>query len=61
MNKLLQLEEWFHPDVAVGQLPSENETFQQIAHVIELKDPTMYKPTYKPNTHWSHWPEGGTL
>ena len=41
--------------------PSGHRTFQQLARVLETGDISLYKPTDKPNTQWSHWPEGGTL
>jgi len=59
--KILELHEWFHPDVAGGDLPSESETFRQIAEVIETGNVALYKPTQQPNTHWENWPEGGVL
>lgn len=59
--KIIELRDWFHPDTVNNELPSENETFQQIAKVLEFNNPDLYKPTHKPNTHWKNWPEGGTL
>lgn len=59
--KILELHEWYHPDVANAELPSENETFRQIAKVLETGISDFYKPTHKPNTHWKNWPDGGTL
>ena len=59
--KIIELHEWFHPDVINGALPSENETFKLIAKVLESGNPEHYKPTHKPNTHWTNWPDGGTL
>jgi hypothetical protein len=59
--KILELHEWHHPNLVKGDLPSENETFKQIAKVIETGSADFYKPTHKPNTHWMNWPEGGTL
>ena len=58
---LLQLDEWCHPDIVEGELPSQSEVFQQIADVIVSKDVAKYKPTLEPNTHWVNWPEGGSL
>lgn len=58
---ILELHEWFHPDVANGELPSANETFQQIAQVLPTGDVQLYRPMEKPNTHWKNWLEGGTL
>jgi len=61
MKQILQLEDWHHPDVCSSELPSNNETFQQLAQVIASNDTSLYNPTMEPNTHWKNWPEGGTL
>jgi len=53
--------EWNHPDLAMREKPSENETFQQLASVISTGDITSYKPSKEANTHWRNWPEGGAL
>jgi hypothetical protein len=59
--KILEIHEWFHPDVINYELPSENETFKQIAKVLETGDIEFYSPTLQPNTHWTNWPDGGRL
>lgn len=41
--------------------PSSYKTWQQIAKVLATGDESYYKPTSKPNTHWSNWPESGSL
>ena len=61
LKELLTLKQWNHPDVGEDERPSESRTFQQLARVLETGDVSLYRPTEKPNTHWSHWPEGGTL
>jgi len=58
---LLRLDEWHHPDLSGDELPSESETFQMIADVLVTGNINRYSPTKAPNTHWSNWPEGGTL
>lgn len=58
---ILTLGEWHHPDLVDGEMPSTTETFQMIAAVLEKGNLQLYKPTQKPNTHWSNWPEGGRL
>jgi hypothetical protein len=58
---LLRLEEWYHPDLAGDELPSANETFQQLAMVLCAGDSSIYSPAQSPNTHWSNWPDGGTM
>ena len=56
-----RLNEWFHPDLASEELPSECETFQMLADAIESGNLSDYCPTKSPNTDWKNWPEGGTL
>jgi hypothetical protein len=41
--------------------PSSYETWQLIAKVIVTNDPKQYKPTLKPNTHWTNWPDSGSM
>jgi hypothetical protein len=47
-----QLDEWFHPDLAAGELPSACETFRMLAEAISTGDAGAYKPARKANTHW---------
>ncbi len=61
MKLILQLEQWNHPDVSGGELPSSSETFKQVAVAIESGSAKSYQPCQKPNTHWKNWPEAGTL
>ncbi len=59
--KIIELHDWFHPDVVNGELPSKNETFIQIAEVLQTGNINHYRPTHESNTNWKNWPEGGTL
>jgi hypothetical protein len=61
LTQVLLLEEWRHPDLVEEELPSTTLAFQQLAQVLATGDPTHYTASEPPNTHWSHWPEGGTL
>ena len=61
MIKIMQLDDWHHPDTVTGEVPSETETFRQLAEVLVSGDLSQYKPSEPPNTHWSNWPDGGTL
>lgn len=61
LELVLTLEDWLHPDLAGNQKPSETESFQQLAKVLSTGDPSFYQPTVSGNTHWSNWPESGTL
>jgi hypothetical protein len=58
---LLRLDAWKHPDLSEGETPGESPTFQLLAKVLEEGDPELYKTRKKPNTHWKHWPDAGTL
>jgi len=60
LPQLLQLEEWNQPDLFATP-PSESETYQLIAVVLESLDPARYCPVLAPNTHWSNWPASGSL
>lgn len=60
LPQLLQLEEWNQPDLFETP-PSRSETYQLIAVVLESLDPARYRPTLAPNTHWSNWPDSGSL
>jgi len=59
LREVLVLDDWQHPDLVRGELPSETVTFRQIAKIIETKTVTQF-PQHG-NTHWSNWPEAGTL
>jgi len=62
MNRILQLEEWHHPNVVKDEdRPSGSETFQQLAKVLATGDIEFYRPSLPPNTHWRNWPQGGRL
>lgn len=61
MNQILQLEEWHHPNLIAGELPSKSETFRQLVDVLATGDVTHYRPSRPPNNHWRNWPDGGTL
>jgi len=57
----LRLDEWYHPDLADEQLPSQCSTFQMLAAAIAENNLSLYKPITPSNTHWLDWPEGGKL
>jgi hypothetical protein len=62
LAQILQLEEWHHPNVAESDArPSGSETFQQLAQVLSTGHAELYRPSLPPNTHWSNWPDGGSL
>ncbi|MEU7827155.1 hypothetical protein [Catellatospora sp. NPDC049111] len=62
LPRIMVLEQWWHRDPdRHDQLPSQTETFQQLAAVLATGDVHAYRPTHAPNTHWSFWPESGWL
>lgn len=61
LDELMVLEEWHHPDLGNSEAPSHAETFQQLALVLATGAVSHYQPSQLPNTHWRHWPLGGTL
>lgn len=62
LPRVLVLDEWWHRDPArYDELPSQTETFQQLAVVLATGDLSAYQPSMAPNTHWSNWPESGSL
>lgn len=61
LPEFMTLNYWHHPDLAMGEKPSERETFQQLADVIVTGDKTLYKTKEIINTHWKNWPQGGAL
>jgi hypothetical protein len=60
-EQLLVLDDWHHPNLIVGDRPSMSPTFQQLAAVLHTGDLAHYRPTAPGNTHWHHWPDGGSL
>jgi hypothetical protein len=61
MEQIILLNEWHHPDLVAGQLPSQTNTFQCLAAVIERSNASLYKASEPANNHWKHWPDGGSL
>lgn len=61
LPELLRLDEWNQPEDFWEVVPSGHETFRMIAEVLGSGDPDRYRPTLPANTHWSHWPEAGSL
>lgn len=60
LPEVLRLDEWHQPDI-IDRQPSETETYRLLAEVLATADPTRYTPTLPPNTHWSNWPDSGSL
>ena len=53
---LLTLDEWSHPDVYGGPVPSESNTFRQFVEVLSSGDVGRYAPSDPPNNRdWKMW------
>ncbi|MGB3519241.1 MAG: hypothetical protein WBA43_22515 [Elainellaceae cyanobacterium] len=58
LNIFMQVNDWFHPDIADDQLPSDSICFQNLALAISRCDPSLYLcPDETLNVHWSNWTE----
>lgn len=58
--RVLQLDEWHQPNLFEVP-PSGSEVYIQLANVLSTGNAQQYQPTEAPNTHWSNWPESGSL
>jgi hypothetical protein len=57
--KLMTIEQFHFASVYNKENPpSQQETYQLIAKVLLTNDPSHWKPTLKPNNHWSNWDSG---
>jgi Family of unknown function (DUF7003) len=61
LPEVLRLDHWYHTDPVEGPPPSQCETFRQVAEVLTSGDIALYAPSMPPNTHWSNWPDSGSL
>lgn len=53
LTEIIVLDDWYHGNCNI--LPSQNETFIQLAKVLATGNKSYYKPTNKPNTYWKNW------
>jgi hypothetical protein len=59
LPKLMTLDKFHFSSVYdKSNLPSGQETFQLIAKVLVTRDTMNWKPTLRPNNHWSNWESG---
>ena len=56
---LLTVDQWVHPDVNKGVLPSATPMFRMLAKTLVSGDKDFWTMRELPNTHWKHWPAGG--
>jgi hypothetical protein len=55
LPRLLQLEEWCHPDVTNGDEPSSSPCFDALATAMVAGSASAYQPDAPPNTSYQHW------
>ena len=56
-----RIDEWNHPRLLNGELPSHFDSFRQLARAMAAGNPKLYQPTEPGNVHWSNWPHSGCL
>jgi hypothetical protein len=61
LPQIMLLEEWTHPNLVDGELPSATAEFRALAEVLASGNVAAYRHTGAANTHWKHWPGGGML
>lgn len=71
LSLVLQVDQWHHRAYSVydsggmkelvGDAPSSYETFPMLADVLVTGDTSRYMPTLAPNSHWTNWPQAGSL
>ncbi|MDP5103346.1 MAG: hypothetical protein NWP98_05430 [Erythrobacter sp.] len=54
-------DDWRHPDLVNEEWPSDTASFRAIAAMLAGEPYDEAAITAEGNTHWSNWPEGGTL
>jgi hypothetical protein len=61
LPQLVQLNDWDHPRLLDGELPSGSKSFRGVASVLAGADPRTVEWPAQGNVHWSHWPDSGSL
>jgi hypothetical protein len=61
LEEILVLDDWHHPDTVTGEVASQTGSFRSIARVLATGETAAYDASEPANTHWSNWPDGGSL
>jgi hypothetical protein len=57
LQSFMQFEDWKHPDIRKGELPSQNPFFIALAGALAGRSKHLPESALEnPNTHWSNWP-----
>lgn len=57
LPRILRLDNWHHPDVYMGELPSQNDSLCNVAEVLASGDAGRFRPSPSPNVDWRLWLE----
>lgn len=57
VTKFIQVNEWKHPDISGGEVPSQNRAMQTLIMALRVGDSTVFDAG-SPNTHWRRWVAG---
>src|SRR5262249_4758911 len=55
LHSFIALHDWYHPDIAVDEMPSATTSFKQLGGAMSARDRSVYRLTGKGNTHWRNW------
>jgi hypothetical protein len=65
LPQIMTVDAWHHRAyydyMGDGDAPSTYETFPMLAQVLVTRDPSRFRPTLPPTSHWSNWPDAGQL
>jgi len=62
LELLMQADNWDHPHLLEGELPSSSDAFKHVAEVLAERNPKLW--TFgedEGNVHWRNWPHSGSL
>lgn len=57
LELLIQLDQWCHPNVYLGELPGRNQSFRNLAEVLASGEVSRFRPADRPNVDWRLWME----
>jgi hypothetical protein len=61
VNLIRTFDDWYHPDLVNEEWPSATSSFRAVAAMLADEPSDDAAITADGNTHWSNWPEGGSL
>ena len=58
---LARFDDWYHPDLVNSEWPGDTLSFRAMAAMLAGEQYDENAVIANGNTHWSNWPDGGTL